>query len=571
MLVETALIDKNRCDIERINMNPHQLELFYHVAKLKEVSRAARQMPYGIQQPSVNAQVNALERDFGVALYERRSFKLTSAGEELFRFVEPFFGRIAQVREKLQGAARIRLGASPIIFRDYLPPVIEAVRRRFLGLNMILRALIVQGVTLARVEENADALQIRIDPEESFQTIDGFGASDAWQCQFVGANWPLEKRQRIADLLFNREVDAHGNPKGIGLSIWRFNIGAGTAEQGDGSDIRNPWRRAECFQNPDGSYDWSRQAGHQWFLKAAHERGVEKLLSFPNSPPAYLTQNGKGYAVKGPPHLNIKPGKLDNYAAFLADVLEHFDKEGLHFDYLSPINEPQWAWDDPKQEGTPALNIELYALIRYLSQELSHRKLTTQLAIGEAGTIGHAFMSMDSMGLKSDGRDAQAQFFFSPKSPFYIGDLPHVAPIISAHSYHSVWPLDKQVEYRQRLHDTLQAVNPNLGYWMSEYCILERNDEIGGGGRRDLGMGTALFVTRIIHNDLTIAQARSWQWWTAVSEVNFKDGLLYLDDGSKGESGNMGPGTSSLWRTELSARVSSSGSLAITLALFVLE
>jgi DNA-binding transcriptional LysR family regulator len=122
-------------------MNPHQLELFYHVAKFKGVSRAARHMPYGIQQPSVSAQVNALERDLGLTLYERRPFKLTPAGEELFKFVEPFFGRFAEVREKLLGAARIRIGASPIVFRDYLPPVIEAVRRQFPGLNMILRAL----------------------------------------------------------------------------------------------------------------------------------------------------------------------------------------------------------------------------------------------------------------------------------------------------------------------------------------------------------------------------------------------------------------------------------------------
>jgi DNA-binding transcriptional LysR family regulator len=122
-------------------MNPHQLELFYHVARFKGVSRAARQMPYGIQQPSISAQVNALERDLGVTLYERHPFKLTPAGEELFKFVEPFFGRIAEVREELLGAARIRIGASPIVFRDYLPPVIEAVQRQFPGLNMILRAL----------------------------------------------------------------------------------------------------------------------------------------------------------------------------------------------------------------------------------------------------------------------------------------------------------------------------------------------------------------------------------------------------------------------------------------------
>ena len=388
--------------------------------------------------------------------------------------------------------------------------------------------------------------RIKIDTAISYQTIDGFGASDAWQCAIVGKNWSLEKRERIADLLFSREMDAQGNPKGVGLSIWRFNIGAGTSEQGETSDIKNPWRRAECFQSADGSYDWSKQAGQQWFLLAAHRRGVERFLAFPNSPPVHLTQNGRGYAAKGPPHLNLKPGSLEKYAAFLTDVLDHFEKEGIHFDYLSPFNEPQWAWDEAAQEGTPALNTELYALIRYLSVQVSQRRLTTQLVVGEAGTIGHAFMSMDSMGLDSAGRDAQAQFFFSLTSPFYIGDLPNVALIISAHDYHSIWPLDKQVEYRRRLYEGLKAVNPKLAYWMSEYCVLEGNEEIRGGRRRDLGMDTALFVARIIRNDLTIAHGSSWQWWTAVSQVDFKDGLVYLDDGSNGDSGRMGPETVSL-------------------------
>lgn len=384
-------------------------------------------------------------------------------------------------------------------------------------------------------------LRLRVDRDAACQVIDGFGASDAWQCDIVGKNWPQEKRERIADLLFSREVDAQGNPRGIGLSIWRFNIGAGTAEQGNGSDIKNPWRRAECFQKPDGTYDWSRQAGQQWFLKAARQRGVEKFLAFPNAPPVHLASNGKGYAPKGSPHFNLKPGKLNDYAVFLTDALEHFDKAGQPFDYLSPFNEPQWAWDGAGQEGTPALNSELYPFIRDLSKELARRKLSTRLVIGEAGNIDHLMKKM------GDGdRSEQAQFFFSPSSPSYIGDLPNVAPIISAHSYHSVWPLDQQVKSRELLHNALASANPKLGYWMSEYCILERNDEIRGGGRRDLGMNTALFVARIIHHDLTIAQARSWQWWTAVSQVDYKDGLVYLDDGSLGDSGRMGPATVSL-------------------------
>jgi hypothetical protein len=270
-----------------------------------------------------------------------------------------------------------------------------------------------------------------------------------------GKNWPLEKRERIADLLFSREADAQGDPQGIGLSIWRFNIGAGTAEQGDESGIRNVWRRAECFQKPDGTYDWTKQAGQQWFLQAARARGVEKFLAFVNAPPVHLAANGKGYAPSGYSGLNIKPGKIDEYAVFLVDVLERFAREGQPFDYLSPLHEPQWAWDEGKQEGTPARNIELYALVRCLSKELSRRNLSTRLVIGEAGTIGHAATLVSE-----DDRDDQAWFFFSPESPFYVGDWPGVERILSAHSYFTVWPLDKQVEYRQMLHEVLKSVNP---------------------------------------------------------------------------------------------------------------
>lgn len=396
--------------------------------------------------------------------------------------------------------------------------------------------------------QNIKTIQVSTFPDAEYQVIDGFGASDAWRAQFVGKNWPLEKRNKIADLLFSQEVDKSGNPKGIGLSIWRFYISAGTTEQGDSSGIGNPWRRGECFLNPDGTYDWSKQKGQQWFLKAAKERGVEKLLAFPNAAPVQFSNNGKAYATKGDIHFNVKPGSLGDYAKFLVDVVEHFNQEGLFFDYLSPVNEPQWNWDGSGQEGTPAINEEIHAFVRYLSSDLSSRKSKTQIVIGEAGTIGHASLSMKSMGMgmQDDGRDDQARFFFNEDSPFYIGNLSNVEKTISAHSYHSVWPVENQVEYRKLTNSHFKEANPDLGYWMSEYCILQKNEEIGGGGGRDLGMATAMYVARIIHNDMTLTNAKSWQWWTAITEVDFKDGLVYLDDGSFGDKGKMGAQVKSL-------------------------
>lgn len=53
------------------------------------------------------------------------------------------------------------------------------------------------GVLAAAVLQAA-TLRVQVDPSVQYQTIDGFGASDAWRCQFVGKNWPLQKRERIA-------------------------------------------------------------------------------------------------------------------------------------------------------------------------------------------------------------------------------------------------------------------------------------------------------------------------------------------------------------------------------------
>ena len=104
--------------------------------------------------------------------------------------------------------------------------------------TLLILFLVILGFGVVR---ECQAIEITVDPTVQYQTIDGFGGSDAWRCQFVGKNWPPAKRERIADLLFSRETDDRGNPRGIGLSIWRFYLSAGTAEQGGDSDIGNPF------------------------------------------------------------------------------------------------------------------------------------------------------------------------------------------------------------------------------------------------------------------------------------------------------------------------------------------
>lgn len=136
-------------------------------------------------------------------------------------------------------------------------------------------------------------------------------------------------------------------------------------------------------------------------------------------------------------------------------------------------------------------------------------------------------------------RDNQIEEFWSPTSTLSIASLPNVEKVITGHSYFSVWPVASQVEHRQKLDARIKKY-PGLKYWQTEYCILEQPGESeipgGTGNQRDLGMKTALFVARIIHNDLVVANASSWQWWTALTRANYKDGLIYLDDGASNGS-----------------------------------
>jgi DNA-binding transcriptional LysR family regulator len=82
-------------------MNVHHLELFYYVARYGGIMEAVRNIPYGIQQPAVSAQVAQLEEFLGVTLFQRRPFVLTPQGEKLYQFIHPFFSGLDKMTEEL--------------------------------------------------------------------------------------------------------------------------------------------------------------------------------------------------------------------------------------------------------------------------------------------------------------------------------------------------------------------------------------------------------------------------------------------------------------------------------------
>jgi DNA-binding transcriptional LysR family regulator len=122
-------------------MNIHHLELFYYVARHGGIGEAARNMPYGIQQPAVSSQIAQLEEHLGVTLFQRRPFALSPPGQKLFDFIRPFFANLETIETELQGGPvpRLRLGGPVIVLRDFFPRILQNLRQKFSGLKLGLR------------------------------------------------------------------------------------------------------------------------------------------------------------------------------------------------------------------------------------------------------------------------------------------------------------------------------------------------------------------------------------------------------------------------------------------------
>jgi O-glycosyl hydrolase len=369
---------------------------------------------------------------------------------------------------------------------------------------------------------------LTIDLAEEYQTIHSFGASDCWTAKYAGKWKDENKKNAIADLLFSTGNFLDGSPKGIGLSLWRFNIGAGSYEQGAASGIADEYRREECFLGTDATYNWNKQAGGQWFLKAAKKRGVKYLLGFTNSAPAQFTQNGLTYGLSNN-NFSCKEDRYNDFAGFLVEVCKHFKAEKIPFDYISPVNEPQWKWGEhPSQEGSGATNEQAAKLIKILGPKMQAAGLAAKITASEAAQVNFLY------GSDENHTGNQLNDFFNPLSGNYLGNVPNIEKLISYHSYFTTCPDTALITSRRSVNEKRNNIDPAVQLWQSEFGVL--GDICGklNGGPRNTGISYGLYVAKVIHADLTIAGVSSFQWWLAINPYDYSDGLVYINapDGS---------------------------------------
>lgn len=138
-------------------MQLDQIRYFLAVARHLSFTRAAEALP--LSQPSLTNQIRKLERELGVALFERttRRVRLTAAGDDFVRAAQQILNLVETAQLEMQEFSglkrgRVLIGTIPTVGAFSLPPILAQFQRQF------------PGIELAIQEEGSDVLlQLLLD------------------------------------------------------------------------------------------------------------------------------------------------------------------------------------------------------------------------------------------------------------------------------------------------------------------------------------------------------------------------------------------------------------------------
>ncbi len=327
-----------------------------------------------------------------------------------------------------------------------------------------------------------------IDRATKYQTFEEFGTSSCWWAQTIDS---ADMADEIAKKLYSSE-------EGLGLKIFRYNIGGGEHDNPE-SRIWDTSRRTESFyvfneETGEYEYDFSRDANARRIMDYAVKYGAEKIILFCNSPHFSMTKSG--HASGGFEEYSSNLPK-ENYAVFVEYVLtiaDWFVEQGYPIYAISPINEPMWKWGGEwvGQEGCHYTADETIELLEMFATEMKKRNSPYKLNGPESGEMSWAY--------------------YEYIEKFFESEI--LCEFCDTYSGHSYW-MDTKSEEKKQIGDNFKEKYPNFKYEMSEWCELPLTID-------STTIDSGIYMAQVIVDDLTKMNAVSWQSWTAVNG----DGLL---------------------------------------------
>ncbi|KAK3367570.1 glycoside hydrolase superfamily [Podospora didyma] len=242
------------------------------------------------------------------------------------------------------------------------------------------------GIAAASILEPRQATGITVDLGKTYQTMDGFGTSEAFQ-RAVGMQKLSETEQRkFLDLMFSME-------KGAGLSILRNGVGSSP-------DMRDDHMVSIQPKSPGGpkatpQYTWDKSDNGQLWVstEAVHRYGLKTIYANAWSAPGYMKTNNNdanGGSLCGVSGASCSSGDWKQaYADYLVQYIQFYAAENITVTHLGFLNEPDLttSYASMRSSGTQAADF-----IKVLRPTLDKANLTNVL-INCCDTMGYNVMN----------------------------------------------------------------------------------------------------------------------------------------------------------------------------------
>ncbi|KAJ7364633.1 glycoside hydrolase [Mycena albidolilacea] len=208
---------------------------------------------------------------------------------------------------------------------------------------------------------------VTVQAGTTFQTMDGFGFSEAFGHANDLFNYPAAEQKQVLDLLFNTST-------GAGMTIIRNRIGSG----GSGDSIL-PTSPGCPTCTP--KYVWDGSDGHQvWFSQQAMAYGVKTIYADAWSAPGFMKTNGveiNGGTLCGVTGATCASGDWKQaYANFLAQYIKFYQQSNVTITHVGFLNEPEFS---PTYSSMNSNGQQAADFIKVLSPTLAAAGLKTKI------------------------------------------------------------------------------------------------------------------------------------------------------------------------------------------------
>ncbi|KAE8441235.1 hypothetical protein EG329_005599 [Mollisiaceae sp. DMI_Dod_QoI] len=336
---------------------------------------------------------------------------------------------------------------------------------------------------LPELAVRASSATITIDTSKTYQTMDGFGFSEAFQRANLIVNLPAAKQATLVDLLFNTTT-------GAGFSILRTGVGSSPDSSSDHMNSILP-------KNPGGpsatpNYTWDgKDSGQLFVAKKAKSYGVSTFYANAWSAPGYMktnnNENNGGYLCGVSGETCSSGDWKKAYADYLIQYMKFYANEGINFTHVGFLNEPQNAasYAGMLSSGTQAADF-----VKVLYAEL------------QAANMGKIKIAC----CDSEGWNDQVGMTAQLKS----AGVESMLGIITSHTYTS------------NFNGPIKTILP---VWQTEYSDLNGGwtTSYGSGGSGD-GQTWASYI----HNAIVNANCSGYLYWVATQGGNTNEKLIQV-------------------------------------------